>query len=107
MTNSQVQQTAINTLKQILGDSTGKTTRNVVVAVAVSTNTDPPVVRPIDVSQADPLDLLKVTISIPYEDVRRINLPMITGASWLQAESTWLSLKNLPYPTTIPAPPQG
>ena len=77
------------------------------VVVAVYSKDAPTVVKSIDVSQADPLDLLKVTISIPYQDVRWINLPMITGATLLQAESTWLSLKNLPYPMTVPEPPKG
>ncbi|APW59332.1 TadE/TadG family type IV pilus assembly protein [Paludisphaera borealis] len=107
MTNSQVQQTAINSVRRILGDTSGVMTKNIVVAVAVSSNTNPPVVKSIDVSQAAPLDLLKVTVTIPYQDVRWINLPMITNATLLRAESMWLSLKNLPYPTTVPQPPTG
>jgi Flp pilus assembly protein TadG len=106
-TNAQVKQTAINSVRRILDDASGDLTKNLAVDVAVYSKDAPTVAEPIDVSLAEPLDLLKVTITIPYADVRWIQLPMVTGAVQLRAETTWLSLKNLPYPTAVPQPPQG
>jgi Flp pilus assembly protein TadG len=107
LTNTQVKQTAVNSVKRILNDTSGAMTKNIVVDVVVYSKDAPTVAETIDVSQAQSLDLLKVTVSIPYGDVRWINLPMLTGATLLRAETMWLLLKNLPYPTTVPQPPKG
>jgi Flp pilus assembly protein TadG len=107
LTNSQVQLTATRAVQRILRDTSGAMTKNLVVNVSVYSKDAPTVPQNIDVTQAQSLDLVKVTVSIPYRDVRWIALPMITNATMLQAESTWLSLKNLPYPTAVPQPPTG
>jgi Flp pilus assembly protein TadG len=107
LTNSQVQQIAVSYIRNALGDTGGTMTQNLVVTVTVYAASDPGTPEAIDVSQAGPLDLLEVKASIPYSDVRWINLPMITGAQSLEARSTWVSLKNFPFPTTPPQPPTG
>ncbi|WP_165232759.1 TadE/TadG family type IV pilus assembly protein [Aquisphaera insulae] len=107
LTNSQVQQVAVNCIKNALGDSTGTLTRNLVVTVTVYDADSPSTVKSVDVSQADPLDLIVVKASIPYADVRWIALPTVSGAGTLSAQVSWVSLKNFPFPTTVPVPPAG
>ncbi|MFO0891493.1 MAG: TadE/TadG family type IV pilus assembly protein [Isosphaeraceae bacterium] len=105
--NEEVRQIAIAYVRQALGDQDGTMTGNLSVEVSVSLTSSPDTPTEIDVSEAGPLDLLEVTVSIPYSDVRWINLPMITSASTLRGKATWVSLKNFPYPTTPPEPPTG
>jgi hypothetical protein len=60
-----------------------------------------------DVSQATELDQLRVSVSIPFSDVRWIALSLITNAgSTLNAEADWYSAKDKTYPTNI-TPPVG
>ena len=107
LTNSQVQQVAVNYIKNALGDTSGTMTANLTVTVTVYPSGSPTTPENIDVTQAQSLDLLVIAVSIPYQDVRWIALPLITGAQNLQAQSTWVSLKNFPFPTTPPVPPTG
>jgi Flp pilus assembly protein TadG len=107
LTNSQVQQVAVNYIKNALGDRSGTMTANLTVTVAVYASSSPTTPENIDVTQAQPLDLLVISVSIPYHDVRWIALPMVSGAQNLQAQSTWVSLKNFPFPATPPQPPTG
>jgi Flp pilus assembly protein TadG len=107
LTNSQVQQVAVNYIRNALGDTTGTMTQNMVVTVTVYPASGPGTSESIDVSQCQPLDQIVIGISIPYADVRWIALPEITGAQTLQAQATWVSLKDFPFPTTAPQPPTG
>jgi hypothetical protein len=107
LTNSQLQQIAVSYVKNSLHDTSGTMTQHLTVSVTVYHASDPTTPVAIDVSQAGPLDLLVISLSIPYADVRWIDLPMVTGATNLQAQSTWVSLKNFPFPTTAPQPPTG
>jgi Flp pilus assembly protein TadG len=101
-TNSQVQQTALNYLKLGLNDTNGTMTANATVTV-VDLNSPG-----IDVSNAVTLDPIQVTVTVPFSDVRWINLPLVTTSSTvLSAQATWVSLKDLAYPTTTPQPPTG
>jgi Flp pilus assembly protein TadG len=107
LTDSQVQQVAINYIRSALGDTSGTMTRNLAVTVTVYPASSPTTPESIDASQANSLDLIVISVSIPYQDVRWIALPTITGAQSLQAQSTWVCLKDYPFPTTAPQPPTG
>ncbi|MGO9600597.1 MAG: TadE/TadG family type IV pilus assembly protein [Isosphaeraceae bacterium] len=107
LTNSQVQQVAVNYVRIALGDSTGTMTQNMVVTVTVYPASNPGTAEAIDVSQCQSLDQIVIGVSIPYGDVRWIALPEITGAGSLDAQATWVSLKDFPFPTTAPQPPTG
>ena len=107
LTNSQVQQVAINYVRNALGDTTGTMTQNMVVTVTVYPAGNPGTAEAVDVSQCQSLDQIVIGISIPYADVRWIALPEITGATNLQAQATWVSLKDFPFPTSAPQPPTG
>ncbi len=61
----------------------------------------------IDVTQANSLDQIVIAVSIPYQAVRWNSLSTITGVSILQAQATWVCLKDYPFPTTAPQPPTG
>jgi Flp pilus assembly protein TadG len=107
LTNSQVQQVAINYVRSALGDTTGTMTQNMVVTVTVYPAATPGASAAIDVSQCQSLDQIVIGVSIPYADVRWTALPEITGATNLQAQATWVSLKDFPFPTSAPQPPTG
>jgi Flp pilus assembly protein TadG len=107
LTDSQVQQVAIDYIRNALDDTTGNLTRNLAVTVTVYPASSPTTPENIDASQANSLDLIVVSVSIPYQDVRWIALPTITGAQSLQAQATWVCLKDYPFPTTAPQPPTG
>jgi Flp pilus assembly protein TadG len=107
LTNSQVQQIAVNYMRNALGDSSGNMTRNLAVTVTVYSASNPGTPESIDASQASALDLLVISVSIPYQDVRWIALPTVTGAQSLRTQSTWVCLKDFPFPTTAPQPPTG
>jgi Flp pilus assembly protein TadG len=101
-TNAQVQQTALSYLKFGLNDTTGNMTKNAAVTVA---DLNAPGV---DVSNATTLDPIQVTITVPFADVRWINLPLVTTpTSVLSGQATWVSLKDLAYPNSTPQPPTG
>ncbi|QEH32961.1 TadE-like protein [Aquisphaera giovannonii] len=107
MTNSQVQQVALNYVKNALGDTSGTRTQHLAVTITVYDADIPSTAKAVDVSQADALDLLEIQVSIPYADVRWVALPTLSGAGTLSAKATWVSLKNFPFPTTVPQPPTG
>lgn len=107
LTNAQVKQIAAGYVRNALRDTNGTMTQNLSVSVSVYHASDPETAVDIDVSHADSLDVLVIDVSIPYSDVRWINLPMITSASILKGRSIWVSLKNFPFPTTPPQPPAG
>lgn len=101
-TNDQVQQTALSYLNVGLNDTTGAMTTRAVVTVS---NLNAPGT---DVSAATTLDPIRVTVSVPFADVRWINLQLVTtAATVLTAQATWVSLKDIAYPTTTPEPPTG
>jgi len=107
VTNSQVQQVAINYIRKDLGDRSGTKTQNLTVTITVYPAGSPGTPENIDVSLANSLDQIVISVSIPYQDVRWNGLPTITGASTLQAQATWVCLKDYPFPTTAPQPPAG
>ncbi len=66
------------------------------VSVSVSNLTHPGT----DARYASQHDQLKVSISIPFADVRLVNAGFITEKSLVvQAQSVWMSLKDKPYPS--------
>ena len=107
LTNSQVQQVAVNYIRNALGDTSGTMTRNLAVTVTVYPAASPGTPEAIDVSQCQSLDQIVIGVSIPYADIRWIALPEITGAQTLQAQATWVSLKDFPFPSSAPQPPTG
>lgn len=107
LSNAEVEQVAATYVRHALGDSAGTMTQNLAVSVNVYHTSDPGTPLDVDASDAESLDLLVVEVSIPYADVRWINLPMLTSASILRGRSTWVSLKNIPFPTDPPQPPTG
>lgn len=57
------------------------------------------------VRNAEQLDAIRVTASLPFEDLRFTSLRIVTGASTrIEAGATWFSLKDRPYPE-FPEPP--
>lgn len=55
--------------------------------------------RPGDVKDAENLDELHVTVSIPASDVRWVLLYLVTDAdSRINSEAVWMSVKNKDYP---------
>jgi Flp pilus assembly protein TadG len=101
-TNAQVQQIALNYLKIGLNDTSGTMTQNATVTVSDLNNPS------IDVSQATTLDLLQVTVTVPYQNVSWTTLSLVTNAATiLTSQATWVSLVDLPYPINTPQPPTG
>lgn len=101
-TNAQVQTIALNHLKLDLGDTSGTLTANATASCADLT------VPGTDASAAASLDQLQVTVTVPFKDVRWINLPLITtNATILSGQVTWVNMIDGAYPTTLPQPPQG
>ena len=98
---------AVSYVRNAMGDTGGTKTQNLAVTVTIYHSSDPGTPVQIDASQASALDLIVVEVKIPYADVRWINLPMLTSASTLKGQATWLSLKNFPFPTSPPQPPTG
>jgi Flp pilus assembly protein TadG len=59
-----------------------------------------------DPRNATDLDQLQMTVTLPFKDVRIINLPLVTNdTTTLSAQATWPSMKDRAY--TIPTPPTG
>jgi Flp pilus assembly protein TadG len=58
-----------------------------------------------DVTQAKHLDVVYVYLTVPYSDVRWINLNLATSSTTtLSAQSTWISGVDKPYGGTADAP---
>jgi Flp pilus assembly protein TadG len=99
---SQVQQVVINYLA-----SAGIPTANAVVTITnlgFPGNPSPPDNNPQNATQ---LDMLKVTVAVPFSDVRWIALNVVTNASTqMNGEATWCSLKDIPYPSVSYPPPE-
>lgn len=94
LTNAQVQQVVTRYFQ-----GAGLPTQN--LTVTVSDLTQPGV----DVSAAAQLDQLQVTVSIPFSDVRLINLNLVTDSSTrITSQSTWFSIKDTPYPDPADPP---
>jgi Flp pilus assembly protein TadG len=57
----------------------------------------------VDAASAAQLDNLRVTVTVPYADVRLVNIQYVAPPTMqLRGRSTWLSLRDKPYP----APPE-
>lgn len=57
------------------------------------------------VQDAEQLDSLRVSVSLPFEDLRLVSMRIVTsGSTQVQAGATWFSLKDRPYPE-FPEPP--
>jgi Flp pilus assembly protein TadG len=55
---------------------------------------------------ATDMDMLEVTVTIPFKDVRWVNFTTFTSdATVLSVQATWASMKDRAY--TIPTPPTG
>jgi len=101
-TNAQIQQIALNYLKVNLNDTTGTMTQNATATVADLTAPGT------DVSNATSLDLLQVSMTIPYSAVRWTTLSLVTNTTTtLSSQAVWVSLIDTAYPTTVPQPPTG
>jgi Flp pilus assembly protein TadG len=58
-----------------------------------------------DVSDASQGDQIRVTVSIPFNDVRWVALYLVTNANTrLNAEADWVGLMDEAYPGTITSP---
>src|SRR5262249_54271942 len=58
-----------------------------------------------DPSAAAQLDLLKITVSIPYVNQRWSTTSMfMTSSATMTASTSWPSLKDTAYPTTVTVP---
>jgi len=102
LTNAQVQAVALSYLKFGLNDLNGTMTAN---AVATVTDLTAPGT---DASMATSLDQLQVVLTVPFANVRWVNINLVTTASTvLSAQATWVSLKDSSYPLTTPNPPTG
>jgi hypothetical protein len=85
-----------------------KKIQDLTVTIKVYPSNTPNVASNIDVSQAAALDVISVSLSIPYEDIRWVNLLYrITSATAVTGQASWVSLKDFPFPSTPPQPPQG
>ena len=95
-TNTQIQQVVTQYL-QVAGLPTGTVT----VTVQDLTNAS------LDVSAANYLDRLQVTVTIRFQDVRWSLLSLVTDSSTtLTAQTIWITMVDKPYPIP-PEPPVG
>jgi Flp pilus assembly protein TadG len=102
LTAAQVQAVAASYVKFGLNDTTGTLTSRLTVTVV---DLDSPASDP---TAATTLDRLQVTVSIPFSDVRWINLPLVTNASTvITSQAIWACMVDLAYPSTTPQPPTG
>lgn len=71
------------------------------VTVGISNLTQPSVTNP---QLATQMDLIKVTVTLPSNNVRWIVLSGLIGSSTLTASSAWNSMRDIPLTvsTTIP-----
>jgi Flp pilus assembly protein TadG len=101
-TNAEVQQAIIkavtNNLKSAYPSANGEN-----VAVTVENLTNPS----LDVSQATQLDKLRITVSIPFRDVRWVasGIFFTDDATRVSARAFYCSARVNPYPTDIQPPP--
>ncbi|HVS37680.1 MAG TPA: TadE/TadG family type IV pilus assembly protein [Gemmataceae bacterium] len=96
LTDAQVQQVVIQTLAV-----EGLPTTDVVVTVQDLTTPAN------DVSAANYLDQIQITVTIPYSDVKFTLISMVTTPGELiTSQVQWISMVDKPYPTA-PTPPQG
>jgi Flp pilus assembly protein TadG len=111
-TNAQVEQVVVNYLK-VAGIPT--TNLNTTGNTGIQTITGTPQVQMVtdvtnpsyDVSQAAYLDQIKVTVQIPFQDVKWSLLNLITNSSTtMNATVIWYTMVDKPYPTP-PEPPPG
>jgi Flp pilus assembly protein TadG len=58
-----------------------------------------------DPTQANNLDCLQVTVTVPYADVEWVNIAFFTPPTTLSATAVWASVKDLAFPS--PNPPPG
>jgi Flp pilus assembly protein TadG len=94
LTNSQVITNTTNTLK-----IAGLPTTNVAVTVSDLTNPG------LDASTAIALDKIKVTVSIPFKDVRWTPLKLVTNDSTnVTAYTIWYSSVPVSYPDNVVSP---
>jgi Flp pilus assembly protein TadG len=94
LTNSQVVTNVVNYMK-----IAGLPTTNVVVTVNDLTNPG------LDASNAVALDQLKVTVSIPFKDVRWTPLKLVTtDTSNVTAYTIWYSSVPVSYPDNVTSP---
>jgi len=102
LSNAAVRQVTLQYLKVALNDTAGTMTQGAVIAVADLTHAGR------DATAADSLDMLQITVSIPFKDVRWSTLKLVTDDTTLvTSQATWVSLVDVGYPTTTPQPPQG
>jgi Flp pilus assembly protein TadG len=96
MTNAAVQQVVTQYLSEA-----GLPTQNCIVTVTDLTN------PALDVSQAQYLDRIQVTVSIPYQDCQWCVLSLVTtSGERVQAQAEWVTTVDKPYPIP-PEPPVG
>lgn len=96
LTNAQVQTVVTNYLKEA-----GLPTTNVVVGVSDLTSPGT------DVSQANYLDNIQVTVSIPYADIQWSVISMVTSpGDTINATVQWVTNVDKPFPSN-PEPPVG
>lgn len=94
MTNSQVAAAVSNYVK-----IAGLPISNLAVTVADLTHPG------VDVSQATALDQLKVTVSLPFSDVRWTNLKLVTtDTTNVNASVVWYSALPVSYPGSVTSP---
>jgi Flp pilus assembly protein TadG len=94
MTNSQVAAAVSNYVK-----IAGLPISNLAVTVADLTHPG------VDVSQATALDQLKVTVSLPFSDVRWTNLKLVTtDTTNVNASVVWYSALPVSYPESVTSP---
>jgi Flp pilus assembly protein TadG len=93
-TNAQVKSAVLGALS-----ASGVTTTNVVVTVANLTHSGA------DVKQANTLDKLQVTVTVPFKDVKwGVSGFVISDTKTLTATAYYSSARVNPYPTNISAP---
>jgi Flp pilus assembly protein TadG len=99
MTIGQVQSVVINYLTAA-GVPVTNPDPNVVVQVknlGFPGNPPPPDDSPLNATQ---LDQFRITVTIPFSDVRWIALNLVTNAgTQMTGVATWCSIKDLPYPS--------
>src|SRR5262249_41559216 len=105
-TVAQVQQVVINYLKAAGVPVTNPDPNGVVQVknLGFPGNPSPPDDNPQDATQ---LDQLRVSVTIPFKDVRWIGLNLVTNTgTMLNGQAVWCSLKDVPYPAVDYPPPE-
>ena len=93
-----MQQVAVNYIRNALNDTSGNMTKNLVVTVTVYSASNPGTAENIDASQASSLDLLVISVSIPYQDVRWVALQTITAHSLCRLSRPGSASKTTRFP---------